>query len=155
MLVLLPLRCWGMRDGLGRKRGLDVLWRLASLVGASSSRERFKKLLGLDVPDDARGCLQDIHWAFGGLGYFPTYTLGNLYAAQFFEAARQAVGDLDEMFARGEFLPLRDWLRTEIHHRGLHYRAGRLVELVTGRPLSSDALLTHLNRRFRPLYGLA
>jgi carboxypeptidase Taq len=117
--------------------------------------ETFNRYFGMTPPDDALGCLQDVHWSAGLIGYFPTYALGNMYAAQFFEAAREAVGDLDEMFARGEFLPLRDWLRKEIHHRGLHYRAGRLVELVTGRPLSSDALLTHLNQRFRPLYGLA
>ena len=65
--------------------------------------ERMKKYLGLTPPDDASGCLQDIHWSGGAIGYFPTYTLGNLYAAQFFEQARKDLGDLDAMFARGEF----------------------------------------------------
>ncbi len=73
---------------------------------------------GLTPPDDARGCLQDVHWSGGAIGYFPTYTLGNLYAAQFFEAARRDLGDLDAMFARGEFRPLLDWLRRNIHAHG-------------------------------------
>ena len=64
-----------------------------------------------------QGCLQDIHWSGGAIGYFPTYTLGNLYAAQFFEQAREDLGDLDAMFA-GEFAPLLDWLRENIHRHG-------------------------------------
>ena len=65
-----------------------------------------KQYLGVTPPDDTRGCLQDIHWSEGASGYFPTYTLGNLYAAQFFEQARKDVGNLDEQFAKGEFAPM-------------------------------------------------
>src|SRR5205085_7020061 len=103
-------------------------------------------------PDDARGCLQDIHWSGGAIGYFPTYTLGNLYSAQFFEAARRDLGDLDAMFARGEFRPLLDWLRTNIHRHGRRYTASQLVQRVTGRPLSARPLLDHLNRKAAELY---
>ncbi|MCA9052651.1 MAG: carboxypeptidase M32 [Planctomycetaceae bacterium] len=116
--------------------------------------ERFQQYFGMTPPHDALGCLQDVHWSAGLIGYFPTYALGNMYAAQFFESARQELGDLDAQFARGEFRPLLEWLRTNIHRRGLQYRAAKLVELVTGRPLSSEPLLKHLNSRFRPLYGL-
>lgn len=116
--------------------------------------ETFARFLGITPPDDAHGCLQDIHWSCGMIGYFPTYTLGNLYAAQLFEAARQDLGDLDAQFARGEFLPLKTWLNEQIHRRGMQYRAQRLVEVVTGRRLSHQAFVAHLRRRFEPLYGL-
>src|SRR5947208_585661 len=83
-----------------------------------------------------RGWLQDIHWSLGGIGYFPTYTLGNMHAAQLFAAARNDLGDLDAQFTRGDFAPLKNWLNEQIHHRGKQYRALALTERVTGRPLS-------------------
>ncbi|HUG91289.1 MAG TPA: carboxypeptidase M32, partial [Planctomycetaceae bacterium] len=116
--------------------------------------EMFQRYLGLTPPDDADGCLQDIHWSGGLVGYFPTYALGNMYAAQFFEAARRDLGDLDEQFARGEFQPLKTWLNGNIHRRGKQYPANRLVEVVTGQRLSHEPLLAHLHARFGPLYGL-
>jgi carboxypeptidase Taq len=116
--------------------------------------ETFERYFGMTPPNDALGCLQDVHWSAGLIGYFPTYALGNMYAAQFFEAARQQLGDLDAQFARGEFAPLLDWLRTNIHVRGRQYQANRLVEVVTGRELMSAPLLAHLRDRFRPLYAL-
>lgn len=116
--------------------------------------ETFTRYFGMTPPNDSLGCLQDVHWSAGLIGYFPTYALGNMYAAQFFEAARQELGDLDEMFARGEFAPLLQWLRREVHGRGQSLRAARLVEVVTGRPLDARPLLQHLNARFLPLYGL-
>jgi len=116
--------------------------------------ETFKKYFGLTPPDDAHGCLQDIHWSFGGIGYFPTYTLGNLYAAQLFEQARVDVGDLDAQFAVGDFLPLKKWLNEKIHHPGQKYRASELVEVVTGKPLSPAPLIRHLKAKFGALYGL-
>lgn len=115
---------------------------------------KMKAYLGLTPPDDARGVLQDIHWAFGGVGYFPTYTLGNLYAAQFFEQAQADLGDLDAALARGEFSPLLGWLRDRIHSRGQRYTARKLVERVTGRPLSAAPLLAHLARKASEVYGV-
>lgn len=115
---------------------------------------RYKEYLGVDVPDDARGCMQDIHWSMGAIGYFPTYTLGNLYAAQFFEAAREAIGDLNAMFAAGDFAPLRTWLNEHIHALGKTYNSEDLCVHVTGKPLSPDPLMRHLEGKFRPLYGL-
>lgn len=116
--------------------------------------ETFTRFFGLTPPDDRQGCLQDIHWAFGGIGYFPTYCLGNMYAAQFFAAARRDLGDLDAQFAAGEFAPLRQWLKTNIHQHGQQYRAGRLVEVVTGAGLSHQPLMAHLREKFGELYGL-
>jgi carboxypeptidase Taq len=116
--------------------------------------EMFKKMLGLDVPEDAKGCLQDVHWSFGGIGYFPTYCLGNLHAAQFFARARQDVPDLEAGFERGDFAPLLTWLREKIHSQGMRYRANDLAREVTGQPLGSDALVDYLEAKYSELYEL-
>ena len=116
--------------------------------------ETFEKYLGITPPDDAQGCLQDIHWSGGGIGYFPTYSLGNLYAAQFFEQARQEVGDLNAQFAEGVFEPLKNWLTEKIYSQGQRYRANELIEVVTGKPLSHEPLMRHLRAKYEPLYGI-
>ncbi|OGB93226.1 MAG: peptidase M32, partial [candidate division NC10 bacterium RBG_16_65_8] len=117
-------------------------------------RDGMTRLLGITPPDDAQGCLQDIHWSGGSFGYFPTYTLGNLYAAQFFARAQAELGDLDEQFRRGEVLPLKEWLNRKIHREGQRYRAADLVTAVTGEPLNPEYLLRHLRQKFGELYGL-
>ncbi len=114
----------------------------------------FKEYLGLDVPDDSMGVLQDVHWSFGAIGYFPTYALGNLYGAQFFAQARRDLPDLDDHFAVGDFSPLLDWLREHIYQHGRRYRAQELVQVVTGAPLSHEPLMSHLRRKYGELYGL-
>jgi carboxypeptidase Taq len=125
----------------------------AELPGAWN--ERFTALFGLEVPDDARGCLQDIHWSFGGIGYFPTYTLGNLYAAQFMDAARREFGEsLDADFRSGDYSRLKGWLHKHIHHHGQRYRAGELCRRVTGVPLSPKPFLSYLNEKFGNLYAV-
>jgi len=116
--------------------------------------DNIRKLLGVTPKNDAEGCLQDIHWSGGTFGYFPTYALGNLYAAQFFAQARQEMPDLEQQISRGELRPLRDWLREKIHRHGKRYRAGELVQAVTGRPLSHQPFVDYLNAKLRPLYGL-
>ncbi|MFN7020267.1 MAG: carboxypeptidase M32 [Phycisphaerales bacterium] len=113
---------------------------------------RFKDYLGLEVPDDRRGCLQDVHWSFGLIGYFPTYTLGNLYAAQFWETITQGIPDLKSGIARGDFAALKRWLNENIHAHGRCYRAGDLCRTLTGQSLSADPLLRHLEGKLRPLY---
>jgi len=115
---------------------------------------RFESDFGIKPASDTEGCLQDIHWSAGLLGYFPTYALGNMYAAQFFEAAEAEVGNLNSLFSKGEFAPLLTWLREHIHHHGQRFSATRLVEVVTGKPLSNKPLMKQLNDRFRPLYGI-
>jgi carboxypeptidase Taq len=116
--------------------------------------EKFKNFLGLDVPDDARGCLQDVHWSFGLVGYFPTYTLGNLYAAQLWETINEQIPDLDEQMAKGEFSALLTWLRENIHQHGRRYSAAQLCERATGKSLEADPLMRHLQRRVKPAYGM-
>ncbi len=115
---------------------------------------KFKQLFDLTPADDAHGCLQDIHWSMGGLGYFPTYTLGNLNAAQFMEQARQDLGDVDADFRRGEFGRLKAWLNEKVHRPGQRYRPRDLIRRVTGRPLSHRPLLSYLRRKYEPLYGI-
>lgn len=117
--------------------------------------ERFTRDFGLTPPDDVHGCLQDIHWSFGGIGYFPTYTLGNMFAAQLFAAARKQLGNLDRQFARGEFAPLKEWLNTQIHHRGMQYSSQELVRIVTGESLSHVPLIRHLREKYAEIYGLS
>lgn len=124
----------------------------ADLPGAWN--ERFKKSFGLTPADDAQGCLQDIHWSAGLFGYFPTYTLGNLYAAQFLEQARTDLGDLDEPFRRGDYAGLKRWLNEKLHRHGKRYRAPELCKKVTGKPLSHQALLRHLKTKCSVLYGV-
>lgn len=114
----------------------------------------FKDMLGLDVPDNRRGCLQDIHWSAGLIGYFPTYCLGNLYAAQFWETIAAQIPDIKAQIARGQFSALREWLRTNIHQHGRRYLASDLCQRVTGKPLSADPLMRHLEARLKPVYGL-
>jgi carboxypeptidase Taq len=116
--------------------------------------EKFKQFFQLTPPTDKLGCLQDIHWSMGGLGYFPTYTLGNLYAAQFMEQARQDLGGLDSDFRRGEFGLLKGWLNEKIHRPGQRYRAKDLCQRVTGKPLSHKPLLAYLRSKYAPLYGI-
>ncbi|MCC7396969.1 MAG: carboxypeptidase M32 [Planctomycetes bacterium] len=114
----------------------------------------YERYLGIVVPDDRRGCLQDVHWSCGLFGYFPTYTLGNLYAAQFAATADRELGGLAPMLQRGDFEPLREWLRRRIHQHGRRHDPAALCREVTGAPLSSAAFLRHLEDKFTTVYGL-
>lgn len=125
----------------------------ADLPGAWN--ERMKRDLGLDVPDDRRGCLQDVHWSMGSIGYFPTYTLGNLYAGQFWEAARAQRPDLEDRIAHGDFAELLGWLRDNIHRYGRRYRAAELCERITGEPLGHEPWLRYLEAKLESVYGTA
>jgi len=121
---------------------------------AGEWRERFKKYFGIEVDDDANGCLQDVHWSAGLVGYFPTYTLGNLYSAQFFAKVREDLPDLDAQFERGEFGNLRKWLLDNIHVHGQRYRATDLGKKVTGKPLSHKPLMDYMKAKYGEIYGI-
>lgn len=116
---------------------------------------RYQSDLGITPPSDADGVLQDVHWSAGLIGYFPTYTLGNLAAAQLYEAAENSIGDLSGQITRGEFEPLANWLRTSVHERGRCYSSDQLIEKVTGKPLSAKPLMEYLTAKLNPLYGVA
>lgn len=110
--------------------------------------EAYDRYLGVKPRHDREGPLQDGHWAEGMIGYFPTYTLGNVYAAQLYDRALAELGDLDAAFARGEFTPLLEWLRGTVHRHGQRYRVPALIQRATGSPPSPAALLTGLRRRY-------
>lgn len=113
---------------------------------------RYRDFLGIEPPHDGDGVLQDIHWGAGDLGYFPTYALGNLYAAQFFDQAEKDIGNLDEQFAAGDFAALKSWLNEKIHRRGQCATAAELVQSVTGEPLSEEPLMRRLTAKLHEIY---
>lgn len=114
----------------------------------------YERLLGVRPSNAAEGVLQDIHWSSAAFGYFPTYTLGNLMAAQLFGAAEEELGALEPAFARGEFQPLLTWLRREVHSSGSRYPADVLIERATGAPLGTEAYLERRRRNLHEVYGL-
>ena len=111
-------------------------------------QEGMEKYLGLTPRNDGEGCLQDIHWAGGDVGYFPSYTLGALIAAQLFDSARGQIAGLRAGLAEGEFTALLSWLREAIHSQASRYSSQQLIERATGRPLGSDAFKAHLRARY-------
>lgn len=115
--------------------------------------DRYEELLGIRPDDDRDGVLQDIHWAMGLFGYFPTYALGSMMAAQLYEAAERDLGDLEEQFAAGDFAPLLGWLRENVHRHGARFTAPELMTRVTGGPPTSEPLLRHLRRHLEAVYG--
>ncbi len=110
--------------------------------------EEFGKLLGLKITRDADGCLQDIHWSIGDLGYFPTYTLGSLNAAQLMHRATLDHPSLESELARGQYGALLAWLREKVHRHGQRYRPQHLMEQATGEPTRAGYCLDHLRRNF-------
>jgi len=110
--------------------------------------EGFAALLGLTPPDDARGCLQDIHWYDGALGYFPCYTLGAMAAAQLMAAARRAIPDLEAALSQGDLLPLLGWLRANVHGKGSVLEFNDLLRAATGKALDPAAFEAHLTARY-------
>lgn len=115
---------------------------------------KYQEYLGIRSPNYADGVMQDVHWASGLIGYFPTYSLGNLYGAQFFVQAEKDLGNLQEQFARGEFAPLLEWQRENIHNQGSRYWPRDLLKKVTGEDLNPQYLVEYLNRKFGALYGV-
>lgn len=116
--------------------------------------EKFKELFGISVPNDTCGILQDVHWSGGNFGYFPTYSLGNLYSAQFYNTAKQQLLNLENEISKGEFGLLRNWLKEKIHIHGKFYSADSLVQNVTGEKLNSKYFMDYLTKKYSAIYGL-
>ena len=119
---------------------------MADLPGAWN--EGMSELLGITPADDREGCLQDIHWPAGAIGYFPCYTLGALMAAQLFAALIEAEPDVPAHIGRGDFRPLLEWLRANIHEQGSLLETETLLTRATGRPLEVQPFLSHLETRY-------
>jgi len=125
---------------------------VADLPAAWKARSR--ELLGLEPPSDREGVLQDVHWSGGAFGYFPSYCLGNMIAAQLWEQLLGLRPALEEDFARGDFAWLLAWLRTHVHAAARRHDPLTLVRRLTGRELSPQPLLRYLNNKYKKLYGL-
>ncbi|MBP7690935.1 MAG: carboxypeptidase M32 [Anaerolineales bacterium] len=116
---------------------------------------RFKAYFGVDVPDDAQGVLQDVHWSGGMLGYFPTYALGSIIASQLWEKIQADLPDLPARLARGDVTALRDWLRVHIHQHGRKFTPAELLQRVVGGPINVGPYVRYLRSKFSALYGLS
>ena len=117
--------------------------------------DRFEADFGKRPPTAREGVLQDIHWPAGLIGYFPTYTLGNIFSAQIMDAARHAGFGLPEKIREGDFAPLLHWLQQHIHASGRTLKSEALVEKVSGKLVSEKCLVESLYRRYGPLHGLS
>lgn len=126
---------------------------VADLPGAWN--EKMRQLLGVEVPDDAHGCLQDVHWSSACFGYFPTYALGNLYSAQLFERILEEIPDFWGSISEGDFTVLLGWLRHKVHRIGRRMTTPEIVRTATGADLDSGPYLKYLNSKYKPLYGLS
>jgi carboxypeptidase Taq len=115
--------------------------------------QRMSDYLGIDVPDDAHGVLQDVHWGSGNLGYFPTYALGNVVSLQIWERLAADLTDIDEQFARGEFEQLMTWLREHLYRHGRKFTPAETLEKVTGTGLDAAPYLRYLRRKVEEIYG--
>ena len=132
-----------MLDGTLKVRDLPEAWN-----------SRVKSYLGITVPNDREGALQDIHWSSVSFGIFPGYTLGNLIGAQLMEKSRADIPDLDAQIEKGEFAALLAWLRRNVHRHGRKFTPNELLERATGKPLTAAPWITYVQQKFGALYGL-
>ncbi len=116
--------------------------------------ERYKEYLGITPKSDKEGVLQDVHWSTGYIGYFPTYTLGNLYSAQFWNTAKKQIPDLPKKIGKGDLKTLREWLRKHIHQHGKSYSAEDLALKITGEKLNPDYFSRYLEEKYTNIYKL-
>jgi carboxypeptidase Taq len=107
--------------------------------------------LGVEPSDVVEGVLQDVHWSDSNFGYFPTYALGNVISVQLWERATSELGDLDDEFERGEFGPLREWLREHVHRWGRTFEPAELLERIVGGPLDAEPYLAYLRGKVEAL----
>lgn len=116
-------------------------------------REKMKKLLGLEPEHDAQGVLQDVHWSMGAFGYFPSYALGNIYGLQFWEKLKSDLPCAEEFIGKGNFKPIREWLRDAIYIWGRRLEPGDLLKTVTGKGLSAEPFLSYIEKKYSGVYG--
>ncbi|MDD3967125.1 MAG: carboxypeptidase M32, partial [Candidatus Marinimicrobia bacterium] len=115
---------------------------------------KVKEYLNIRPKNDAEGVLQDVHWSFGGFGYFPSYAMGNLYGAQIYEQMDSEIPGLPEKMRKGEFTVIKDWLNAAVHQRGHFYDPEELIKKISGKPLSADAFMRYLEKKYSEIYGL-
>jgi len=115
--------------------------------------ELFEKYLGIKVPNNTVGCMQDPHWFGGAFGYFPTYSLGNLYSTQIYEKIREEI-DFDNVVKNGDFDVIKEWLKDRIYSKGKMYQPAELIKIVTGKPLSHEPFIRYVKEKYSKVYGL-
>ena len=113
--------------------------------------EKYQQYLGITPDTDTQGVLQDVHWSAGLVGYFPTYSLGNIYASMLFDQAESELGQLEPLFAAGNFSVLLEWLRQKVHQKGLRYRAHELMKQITGNTIDHNPLVSHLRQKVKAI----
>jgi len=133
----------GLFDGSIQVEHLPDLWNA-----------KMKEYLGVEPPTDTLGVLQDTHWSGGAFGYFPSYTLGAIYASQFYQALIRAKPDIEKQIERGNLTPIREWLGTQVHQQGRLLSVPDLVKQVTGENLNPDNFLDYLKNKYRQIYRL-
>ncbi len=116
--------------------------------------EKMQDYLGLVPPSDTQGVLQDIHWSHGSFGYFPTYTLGNMYSVQLYNTAKKEMPDMEAQIAKGNMKPLRDWLKKAVHYYGKVETPAEIILRVTGEPLNAQYFVDYLWGKFGPIYNI-
>jgi len=133
----------GLIDGSIEVKDLPTIWN-----------DKMKEYLGIVPPNDQLGVLQDVHWSSGGFGYFPSYTLGNLYAAQIAHYMKKELPNVNELIEKGEFTPIREWLRENIHQHGRLYTPNELIMRVTGEELNPQYLIEYFTEKYTHIYKL-
>lgn len=131
----------GLIEGSIDTENLDTIWN-----------EKYQEYFGISAEDANNGILQDVHWGHGSFGYFPTYSLGSFYAAQFFNQASKDISKLNKKLAKGKTGPLLKWLRENIHQHGRRYEADELCNMITGESLNVDHFLQYANDKFLNIY---
>ena len=116
--------------------------------------EKMKESLNITPSSDAEGCLQDIHWSMGSLGYFPTYALGNVYAAQFFACFEKSHPNWEERVAKGDLLFIREWLKENLHKYGRQYSPLQMIKKITGQEVEEKFYVQYLENKYKKLYNL-
>lgn len=116
--------------------------------------EKFKQYLGIVPPDDAQGVLQDVHWSFGGLGYFPTYALGNLVSVQLWERMLQDIPDVEQQVENAKFDGILNWMREHVHVHGSKYEPQELMQKITGSKITPEPYMRYLDTKFGEIYSL-
>jgi carboxypeptidase Taq len=115
--------------------------------------EQYRKLLGVEVPDDRNGCLQDVHWSHGSFGYFATYSLGSFYAAQFWEQVKKDIPSLEKNIeTSGNTQYLLEWLRSRIHSHGKVFTSRQLCKSVTGSEIDSNVFINYLRTKLNLIH---
>lgn len=115
---------------------------------------KYQEYLGIEPQDDAEGVLQDIHWSSGSFGYFPTYSLGTFYSAQFFAQMEKEMPNLSEKISRGELLEIKAWLNEKVHSHGRLLSSAEILRFATGADIDMDHFFSYIRNKYSKLYGV-